>query len=127
MMNTIVLSMKYTTGNRPCSQPGPNSGPLGPPKNSVTTTADWITTPMNSLSMNMPNRMPEYSVWNPATSSPSASARSNGGRWVSATMPTMNTAKAGNRGRNSQLGAPGNSPLPAAWAATMSETRKEPT
>ena len=34
-----------------------------------------------SPSKNIANGMPEYSVWNPATSSDSASARSNGGRF----------------------------------------------
>jgi hypothetical protein len=34
------------------------------------------------------NFIPEYSVWNPATSSFSASGRSNGARFVSATPDT---------------------------------------
>ena len=39
-----------------------------------------------SASMNMANFSDEYSVWNPATSSPSASGKSNGARLVSPTM-----------------------------------------
>ena len=42
--------------------------------------------------------MPEYSVWNPATSSVSASARSNGGRFVSASPAIRKMTNAGNCG-----------------------------
>ena len=41
---------------------------------------------MYSAIWKRPQRMPEYSVWYPATSSCSASGRSNGARFVSA-MP----------------------------------------
>ena len=51
-----------------------------------------------SPSMNIANAMPEYSVWNPATSSDSASARSNGGRLTSASAQIRNTTNAGNWG-----------------------------
>ena len=40
-------------------------------------------------------RMPEYSVMKPATSSDSASGRSKGARFVSARMATKNSTKAG--------------------------------
>ncbi|CFS31940.1 Uncharacterised protein [Mycobacterium tuberculosis] len=36
--------------------------------------------------MNIANFNDEYSVWNPATSSPSASGKSNGARLVSPTI-----------------------------------------
>ena len=48
--------------------------------------------------MNIANEIPEYSVWNPATSSDSASARSNGGRFTSASAQIRNTTNAGNCG-----------------------------
>ena len=51
-----------------------------------------------SPSKNIANAMPEYSVWNPATNSDSASARSNGGRFASASAPIRNTTNAGNCG-----------------------------
>src|ERR1039458_2811237 len=63
--------------------------PLGPPKKRVTTTADMVIVFMNSARQNMPNRIEEYSVWNPPTSSESASVRSNGGRVSSAVMAIM--------------------------------------
>src|SRR5580692_4594931 len=63
--------------------------PSGPPKNSVTTTADMVMVFMNSARKNRPKRMEEYSVWKPPTSSCSASVRSNGGRVSSAVMAIM--------------------------------------
>ena len=42
-----------------------------------------------SAMKNSPKRSPEYSVWKPATSSVSASTRSNGARFVSATAVMM--------------------------------------
>ena len=39
-----------------------------------------------SASMNIANFSDEYSVWNPPTSSPSASGKSNGARLVSPTI-----------------------------------------
>src|SRR3954471_23203598 len=63
----------------------PMPGPDGPPRNSVTAIADIVMTFMNSARKKIANRIPEYSVWNPPTSSCSASTRSNGGWFVSAT------------------------------------------
>src|ERR1700683_1098117 len=63
--------------------------PLGPPKKSVTTIADMVIVFMNSARENMPTRMHEYCVWNPPTSSESASVRSKGGRVSSAVMAIM--------------------------------------
>src|ERR1700679_1707598 len=60
-------------------------GPSGPPKNRVTVMADMVMVFMNSARKNRANRMDEYSVTNPPTSSESASTRSKGGRLVSAT------------------------------------------
>src|SRR5512132_3530892 len=51
-----------------------------------------------SPSMKNANLIPEYSVWNPATSSDSASARSNGGRLTSASAQIRYTTNAGNCG-----------------------------
>ena len=62
----------------------PSAGPDGPPRNSVTAIADIVMTFMNSARKKIANRMPVYSVWNPPTSSCSASTRSNGGWFVSA-------------------------------------------
>ena len=51
---------------------------------SVTPIAATVTVETYSPRKNIANVIPEYSVWKPATSSVSASARSNGGRFVSA-------------------------------------------
>ena len=50
--------------------------------------ADIVTVFMNSARKNSANRIDEYSVWKPPTSSCSASTRSNGGRFSSA-VPAM--------------------------------------
>src|SRR5580700_10691524 len=68
-------------------------GPSGPPKNSVTTTADMVIVFMNSARKKRPKRMEEYSVWKPPTSSCSASVRSKGGRVNSAVMAIMKKMK----------------------------------
>ncbi len=60
------------------------AGPRHPPRNSVTPIAATVTVATYSPRKNIANVIPEYSVWKPATSSVSASARSNGGRFVSA-------------------------------------------
>ena len=49
---------------------------------------------MYSPTKNSPKRIPEYSVWKPATSSPSASGRSNGILLHSASMLTRKIRKA---------------------------------
>ena len=71
--------------NQPLAARKPSAGPDGPPRNSVTAIADIVMTFMNSARKKIANRMPVYSVLNPPTSSCSASTRSNGGWFVSAT------------------------------------------
>src|SRR5262245_26924646 len=84
-MNTAIATRSLLT-----SQSGPSGahGPSQPPKKSVTASAESTITFTYSAIWNRPQRMPEYSVWYPPTSSVSASGRSNGGRFVSAT-PAM--------------------------------------
>ena len=53
--------------------------------------ADIVTTFMNSDRKNSANRIPEYSVLKPPTSSCSASTRSNGGRFSSAVTAMRKT------------------------------------
>ncbi len=69
--------------------------PFHPPRNSSTARAEIVTTWRYSARKNMANLMPEYSVWYPPTSSVSASARSNGGRLVSATPARRKITNAG--------------------------------
>src|SRR5262249_3410240 len=59
-------------------------GPCQPPKNSVTAIELMTIMFMYSPRKNSAHFIDEYSVWKPATSSPSASGRSNGARFVSA-------------------------------------------
>ena len=78
---------------------------LGEYVNTVTISAIAATTTVftYSPSMKNANRIPEYSVWNPATSSDSASARSNGGRFVSASAQMRKITNAGNCGSTYQI------------------------
>ena len=77
------------------------------------------------------NRIPLYSVKNPATSSLSASGRSNGIRLVSATAEMMKTTKAkiwvwigkNPSGRAPQMNQCQN---PPAWASVIATRLREP-
>src|SRR5580698_9125995 len=95
-------------------------GPLGPPKKRVTTTADMVMVFMNSARKNNPKRMEEYSVWNPPTSSESASVRSKGGRVSSAVMAIMKKMKGK---KPSRIKFQFQKPLD--WAATMARVESE--
>src|SRR5450631_2235062 len=87
--NASTFTMNQTTGIShtlivPVRERKPSDGPEGPPRKRVTATADIVITFMNSARKKIAKRMPVYSVWNPPTSSCSASTRSNGGWFVSA-------------------------------------------
>src|SRR3954447_15927174 len=71
----------------------PRAGPDGPPRKRGTAIADMVMRFMNSARKKIAKRMPEYSVWNPPTSSCSASTRSNGGWFVSATAAITKITK----------------------------------
>src|SRR6476620_4682427 len=88
--NANTLTMNQTIGIThtlivPERDKKPRLGPDGPPRKSVTATADIVMRFMNSARKKIAKRIPVYSVWNPPTSSCSASTRSNGGWLVSAT------------------------------------------
>ena len=76
----------------PLSQLG--NGRIHPPSHSVTAIDETASIAAYSARKNSDQRNPLYSVWKPATSSDSASGRSNGARLVSATMAMANTANA---------------------------------
>ena len=59
-------------------------GESHPPKNRIVARQETVIMLAYSAMKNMANLKLEYSVWKPATSSDSASARSNGARLVSA-------------------------------------------
>src|SRR5215207_307834 len=94
--NTNVLTRNATN----CNQPLPfrndsGHGHIPPPRNRVVAIADTVTMFTYSARKNSANFNDEYSVWNPPTSSDSASGRSNGARLVSPTMEMTNTTKLG--------------------------------
>ena len=100
------MKTKSTASSFSTNQSGPRlHGPCQPEKKSVTIRAESVIRLMYSAVWKRPQRMPEYSVWYPATSSCSASGRSNGARLVSA-MParkkiTRPTNCGAAKGRNS--------------------------
>src|ERR1700688_4752075 len=69
-----------------CSRFG--NGRSHPPSQSVTAIEETAIIAEYSAKKNNDQRKPLYSVWNPAVNSDSASARSKGARFVSATMAT---------------------------------------
>src|SRR5258706_1215248 len=68
-------------------------GTSHPPRKSVVMSADMVAIDMYSAMKKSANFIDEYSVWYPATSSASASAKSNGRRFVSANAETLKTMK----------------------------------
>src|SRR4051794_37611635 len=92
----IETSTKTLSRNH--SGPSGAHGPCQPAKNNVTASADSVIMLMYSAVWKRPQRMPLYSVWYPATSSCSASGRSNGARLVSAIPETKKTSSPTNCG-----------------------------
>src|SRR3954464_9819280 len=82
-MNANVFIKNHSHG-------GKKDGPSQPPKNIVVVIAEMSVIPKYSPMKNIPNFIPEYSEWNPAMSSLSASGISNGRRCVSAIPATKN-------------------------------------
>src|SRR3954471_12143411 len=89
-----------------------------PPRNSTANRPESRITFMYSPRKNSRNGVDEYSTMKPATSSDSASSRSNGGRWVSARVEMKNTTAIGNRMVNRNQ--------PCACAITMADRFREP-
>src|SRR3954449_2710718 len=92
-MMATTLARNQRIGHHPVlSTPSSTSdsghGARQPPRNSVVAKAATVVTLMYSARKNMANLIDPYSVWKPATSSVSASARSNGARLVSPTIDT---------------------------------------
>src|ERR1700712_18234 len=91
-MNTRILMKNQTRVIQPSFAPGIREighGARQPPRNSVVAIAETLIMLMYSARKNSPNRIDVYSVLNPPTSSPSASAMSNGARLVSPTIDTQ--------------------------------------
>ena len=81
---------------------------------------------MNSARKNRANRIEEYSVWKPPTSSCSASTRSKGG-WLSSAVPAIMKTMNGTMPVTMmfQFGRMSFQPEPA-WSITMSWVESEP-
>src|SRR6201990_627023 len=93
-----------------------------PPRNMIEPIAHMVAMATYSPSMNIMYGAEPYSTMKPATSSDSASTRSNGGRLVSASADTKNTPNIGNSGSQYQLNRP-NFPF---CAATIADRFNEP-
>src|SRR6266705_3357932 len=111
--NALSTNQK-TPGTMVSGQTG--SGGSQPPRNRMVPIAHMVAIAMYSPRKKSRNGVAEYSTEKPATSSDSASTRSNGGRLVSASAETKNTTNIGSNGSQNQLNRP-NRPF-CAW--TMS-------
>src|SRR6201996_8410156 len=85
---------------------GTRSGGSQPPRNRIVAMAHMVQTATYSPSMNIMYGVEPYSTMKPATSSDSASTRSNGGRLVSASAEMKNSTSIGNSGSQYQLNTP---------------------
>src|SRR5947209_2934931 len=94
-----------------------------PPRNMMVAIAHIVVMATYSPSINNRYGVEPYSTMKPATSSDSASTRSNGGRLVSASAETKNTMNIGNSGSQYQPSRPKR----VFCASTMSVMRSEPT
>src|SRR6185295_3562007 len=102
---------------------GSATGGSQPPRNMIVASAHIVVIATYSPSMNSRYGVEPYSVMKPATSSDSASTRSNGGRLVSASAETKNTMNIGSSASqyqsSSELGRPSRVPRPIFCALTM--------
>src|SRR5882757_206884 len=83
-----------------------SAGGSQPPRNMMVVSAHMVVMATYSPSMNSRYGVEEYSTAKPATSSDSASGRSNGGRLVSARAETKKITNIGNNGSQNQLSMP---------------------
>src|SRR4051794_8133965 len=115
-----TFAVNHSSPHQPALAPShmlTGQGACQPPRNSVVANAETVVMLTYSASMNIANFSDEYSVWNPATSSPSASGRSKGARLVSPTIAVRYTKKDGNSRKTYQV---------PCWAATMPEVDMVP-
>src|SRR6476619_4386054 len=113
--NAHTLAMNQIRPHQPVLAPSHiliGHGACQPPRNSVEASAETVVMLTYSASMNIANFSDEYSVWNPPTSSPSASGRSKGARLVSPTIAVTYTRKDGSSRKTYHL---------PSWAETMPE------
>src|SRR3954452_16355594 len=99
------------------------NGGSQPPMNRMVVIAHIVAIATYSPSMNIIYGLEPYSTMKPATSSDSASTRSNGGRFVSASAEMKNTMNIGKSGSQYQPSRPKR----VFCASTMSVMRSDPT
>src|SRR5687767_5506933 len=108
-----------------------SKGGSQPPRNRIVVSAHISTIATYSPRKNSRNGVDEYSIMWPATSSDSASTRSKGGRFVSASAEMKNTMNIGNSASQCQsrkvLGRPRRVPMPSPCDITMSVRFSDPT
>src|SRR5437868_4254870 len=100
-----ALSMNQITPGTRLSGATSNGGSQ-PPRNRIVPIAHMVAMAMYSPRKNSKNGVEEYSTAKPATSSDSASTRSNGGRFVSASADTKKITNIGNSGSQNQPNMP---------------------
>src|SRR3954466_5288495 len=99
------------------------NGGSQPPRKRIVAIAHMVAIAMYSPRKNNRNGVEEYSTAKPATSSDSASTRSNGGRLVSASAEMKKITNIGNSGSQNQL----NMPKRPSCASTIADRLSEPT
>src|SRR5205085_2727307 len=102
---------------------GTENGGTQPPRNRIVAITHMVRMAMYSPRKNSRNGVAEYSTAKPATSSDSASTRSNGGRLVSASAEMKKITNIGNSGSQNQL----NIPKRPSCASTIADRLSEPT
>src|SRR5215469_6620391 len=102
---------------------GTASGGSQPPRNRIVVIAHMVAMATYSPSMNIMYGVEPYSTMYPATSSDSASSRSNGGRLVSANAETKKITNIGSSGSQYQP----RKPQRLFCASTMAVRLSEPT
>src|SRR3954468_3447032 len=123
MKNTnSAFSVNHTTPGTQVKG-GNGAGGSQPPRNRIVAMAHMVAIAMYSPRKNNRNGVDEYSTANPATSSDSASTRSNGARLVSASAETKKMTNIGNNGSQNQLNIP---QLPSC-ASTIADRFSDPT
>src|ERR1700739_3506705 len=95
------------------------TGESQPPKNRMVARHETVIMLVYSAIKNIANLKLAYSVWNPATSSDSASGKSNGARFVSAIAATKKQAKPRICGQMFQLKIPCQPKIPGPDCASM--------
>src|SRR5688572_15189480 len=102
---------------------GSGNGGSHPPRNMIVPIAHMVAMATYSPSISIMYGVEPYSTMNPATSSDSASTRSNGGRLVSASAETKKITNIGKSGSQNQP----NIPYLPSCASTIADRLSEPT